>query len=215
MDRDLPKPFLEIAGRTILEHSLSRFVHLPGLREVILPVSGAFMERSAGILESVMPDSIECRCVEGGKERQHSVANALSVLSETDLVIIHDAVRPFVKKEQIEQCCTAAARMGGAVLGVPVKDTIKKVDSDRMIVKTPDRKGLWQAQTPQVFRRGILLEAYRQAEDDNFYGTDDASLVERTGNRITMVEGSRSNFKITFPLDLQLATLLLEGKHTK
>jgi len=99
---------------------------------------------------------------------------------------------------------------GASVLGVPAKDTIKQIDKDRIILKTPSRSFLWQAQTPQVFKKEIMQEAYQRAFEENFIGTDDASLVERLGYPVKMVEGDRSNFKITYPLDLKLAKLLLD-----
>jgi 2-C-methyl-D-erythritol 4-phosphate cytidylyltransferase len=128
-----------------------------------------------------------------------------------NLVIVHDAVRPFVKLAHVKNCCEAAVKVGAAVLGVPAKDTIKRLDNDDLIVDTPSRKYLWQAQTPQVFKKEVLQEAYQKALEDNFIGTDDASLVERLGYPVKMVEGDRSNFKITYPLDLKLAKLLLDS----
>ncbi len=150
------------------------------------------------------------RIIEGGAERQHSIFNTLDYVDHNNLVIVHDAVRPFVKTEHIKSCCEAALETGASVLGVPAKDTIKQIDDGRVITDTPSRKYLWQAQTPQVFKKEILQEAYQKAFEDNFIGTDDASLVERLNYPVKMVEGDRSNFKITYPLDLKLAKLLLD-----
>lgn len=211
MNRDLPKPFIVIAGKTILEHTLKQFVHLEGLAEVIIVVSDQYTEDARNILEEAVPTGIDSKCVIGGDERQDSVYNALRESAENHLVIVHDAVRPFVEPGNIEQCCRVATNTGAAVLGVPVKDTIKKVDgSHNIIVDTPGRQTLWQAQTPQVFRKSLLMKAYEKALEDQYQGTDDASLVERMGVEIRVVVGERSNFKITYPLDLELATLLLE-----
>ncbi len=209
LDRDTPKPFIEVGGRTILEHTLRCFEEVDGLAHVIVATSAGYMDRVEKILASIGEPGMKRDVVEGGKERQHSIHNALALVEESELVIVHDAVRPFVTSGQIQLCCRTAAEKGGAVLGVPAKDTIKKVDRKLEVEDTPSRKYLWQAQTPQVFRTEIIREAYRRASEEGIVGTDDASLVERLGYRVRMVEGGRTNFKITYPLDLKLATLLL------
>lgn len=210
MDRETPKPYLEVGGRTILEHTLRRFLDLEGLEGVVVAASGDRLQQARAILDHTLPASLKSHVVEGGSERQHSIRRALEEVGEADLVLVHDAVRPFVETRHVRVCCEMASRHGGAVLGIPARDTIKKTDGRGMIAATPSRRELWQAQTPQVFRREILLKAYREAEKDGFTGTDDASLVERLGVSVKMVEGSRNNFKITFPVDLRLARLMLE-----
>jgi 2-C-methyl-D-erythritol 4-phosphate cytidylyltransferase len=204
-----PKPFIRLGDRTILEHTLNRFLPLKGLREIIVATSEEFIDQVNLMLDEISSENATTACVVGGKERQHSIYNALQVVSGVDLVMVHDAVRPFVKLAHIKACCRAAIQVGGAVLGVPVKDTIKRVDDKNVIRETPSRKYLWQTQTPQIFRGEILKEAYSKAFRDDFLGTDDASLVERMGGTVKMVEGERSNFKITYPLDLELAQLLI------
>lgn len=212
MQRETPKPYLEVSGKTILEHTIRRFLPLAGLKQVLIATSEAYQKRAEDILHQVLSDDdVQAYCLIGGEERQDSIYNALAEVSEVDLVMVHDAVRPFVKLEHIKKCCKVASQKDGAVLGVPAKDTIKRVDEQQMIVETPSRKFLWQTQTPQVFRKDLILEAYQQAKQDNFVGTDDASLVERLDKSVQMVEGDRSNFKITYPLDLQLAQLLIEN----
>jgi 2-C-methyl-D-erythritol 4-phosphate cytidylyltransferase len=134
----------------------------------------------------------------------------LNELLDVDLAIIHDAVRPFIKLNHIEDCCNSASQMGAAIAGIPVKNTIKEVDDEYFIRQTPDRKVLWQAQTPQVFKKQLILQAYQKAAEENFIGTDDASLVERLGQKVKIIEGDQSNFKITYPMDLKLARLLIE-----
>lgn len=213
MQTEVPKPFLQLAGKTILEHTISCFYGLPGLSQIIIPASKAYVSRIREILEPQFPEAVALHVIEGGAERQLSIQKALQITEGAELVVIHDAVRPFVKKSDIQNCCEVAADQGGAVLGVPVKDTIKKVDDRFIIDQTPERKTLWQAQTPQVFKAEIILEAYRQARVDHFIGTDDASLVERLGQTVAMVRGDYQNIKITYPLDLKLAQLLLEEDH--
>lgn len=212
LKKEIPKPYLEIAGKTILEHTITCFLSLDGLRQVAVATSESYLNITREILEKILPSNIMGICVVGGRERQHSIYNALQEVSEADLVIVHDAVRPFVTPAQIEACCSTAIDAGGAVLGVPAKDTIKRIDRELLIEETPSRRYLWQAQTPQVFKTKILMEAYSKAFEDDYIGTDDSSLVERLNYNVRMVEGSRSNFKITYPLDLKLARLLIEQK---
>lgn len=211
LNRETPKPYISIAGRSILEHTLSRFVQLDLLHSVIVATAPGFVSQAEALLRHMLPDHLSYTVISGGQERQHSIFNALKHVSETDLVIVHDAVRPFVKPSHIRECCEAALETGASVLGVPAKDTIKQLDDEYRIQRTPARKYLWQAQTPQVFRKEIITHAYEKAFEDHFIGTDDASLVGRLGETVVMVEGERSNFKITYPMDLELARLLLEG----
>lgn len=209
MKRETPKPYLEIYDKTILEHTICRFLPLSGLRQILVATSEEYVETTEQILDSLLPNNIEGSCLVGGRERQDSIYNALREVSEVDLVIVHDAVRPFVKLRHVEECCRMASEVGSAVLGVPAKDTIKRVNKQRLIMETPSRKFLWQTQTPQVFQKELILEAYKKARQDDFVGTDDASLVERLDKNVKMIEGDRSNFKITYPLDLELAQLLM------
>ena len=211
LDTEVPKPYLEIGGSTILEHTLRRFLGLEILNQVIVATSKQYIEEAELILKEVIPGVLSFKVIEGGAERQHSIFNTLRYVEEDNLVIVHDAVRPFVELVHIKSCCEAAVETGASVLGIPAKDTIKRLDDDDIILETPARKYLWQAQTPQVFKLRVLQEAYQKALEDDFIGTDDASLVERLGYPVKMVEGDRSNFKITYPLDLKLAKLLLES----
>lgn len=215
LDSEVPKPFITVSGHTVLAYTIRRFLALDSLQQILVATSQEYLEQTRHILDEILPENrdISVKCVVGGKERQHSIHKALKKVEDVDLVMVHDAVRPFVKLAHIQNCCRAATEVGGAVLGVPVKDTIKRVDEKRLVLETPSRKHLWQTQTPQVFRRDLLVQAYKQAARDHFLGTDDASLVERLGATVKMVEGDRSNFKITYPLDLELAQLLIkQGK---
>jgi len=209
---DIPKPYIKILGKTILQRSIERFIDVEGLTQVIVATSVNYLKDCQEIFENINYSNISFQVIVGGTERQYSIENALNELSDdVSLVAIHDAVRPFVDSEQISNCFKAASEFGGAVLGVPAKDTIKKVDKENIIKETPDRSELWQAQTPQIFKKELLKEAYKFAIDNNFLGTDDASLVERIGGHIKMIESSRNNFKITYPLDLRVAELIIEN----
>ncbi|MBO6585267.1 MAG: 2-C-methyl-D-erythritol 4-phosphate cytidylyltransferase [Gracilimonas sp.] len=209
MGSDIPKPFIKVGDKAILEHTISRFLEVPDVAQIIIATSKSYIPAIKSMFEQLSTD-IQLDVVEGGTERQFSIYNALKlVFAECELVAVHDAVRPFVRKQLIEECCEVASNIGGAVLGVPAKDTIKKVDAVKLIESTPDRSVLWQAQTPQVFQKELLVKAYESALDENFIGTDDASLVERIGGAIQMVEGDRENLKITYPVDLKVAELIL------
>ncbi|TVR18460.1 MAG: 2-C-methyl-D-erythritol 4-phosphate cytidylyltransferase [Balneolaceae bacterium] len=209
MGNEIPKPYLKIAGKSILEYTLSRFQGVSGLGEVIVSTSDTYLEETEKLLGKLFPD-ITTHAVIGGNERQDSIRNALKKISgKTGLIAVHDAVRPFVNKEDIEKCITEAVRWGGSVLAIPAKDTIKVSGVDGEIVKTPDRSTLWQAQTPQIFWAALFREAYDYAETNNFLGSDDSSLIEAIGGKVVLVEGSSKNFKITFPVDLQIADYLI------
>lgn len=209
MGNEVPKPYLKIGGKTILEYTLSGFQGVSGLGEVIVSTSGTYLEETEKLLNELFPD-ITTHAVLGGKERQDSIRNALKKISgKTGLIAVHDAVRPFVNKEDIEKCISEAVRWGGAVLAVPAKDTIKVSGVDGEIIKTPDRSTLWQAQTPQIFWAALFREAYEYAEANSFLGSDDSSLIEAIGGKVVLVEGSSKNFKITFPVDLQIADYLI------
>ena len=148
--------------------------------------------------------------VEGGNRRQDSIYNAFQKVSDScHYIAVHDAVRPFIKSERIKDCLMTSVEMGAAIIGVPVKDTIKQVNSDGVIRNTPDRSQLWQAQTPQIFRKDLYLEAYQHALDNNIDVTDDASLFEASGKDVRIVEGDRENLKLTYPVDFRIAEMLV------
>lgn len=210
MQKEVPKPYLELRGISILERTIRRFMELEGLEQVAVVTSEDYIELTREKLSSLLPNTIQGEVVLGGEERQDSISNALSQIIEADLVIVHDAVRPFVKQSHIESCCETAFEVGAAVLGIPATDTIKCVTKDHYIKNTPPRTAMWQTQTPQVFQREVLMKAYRQAEKDDFLGTDDSSLVERMGQEVKMVEGDRMNVKITYPQDFETAKLMID-----
>ncbi len=205
---ETPKPYLKISQKTILEHTLVRFKNVSGLGEVIVSTSKEYVDLTEEILNRIFPE-IRTVVVEGGKERQDSIRNALSKISgKTGLIAVHDAVRPFVDPKDIEKCIQEASRWGGAVLAVPARDTIKIAGGNQEIIKTPDRNSMWHAQTPQVFWAALLREAYDNAELYKLMSSDDSSLVEQVGGKVVLVEGSSKNFKITFPIDLKIASWL-------
>jgi 2-C-methyl-D-erythritol 4-phosphate cytidylyltransferase len=148
--------------------------------------------------------------VPGGKRRQESVKNGIDALpKDSEIVAIHDGVRPFITRTMIEDSIHSAVRNGAVVFAMPVKETIKMSNPDGTVLKTLDRESLWQIQTPQTFQVNIIKEAYYRATKDGFIGTDDATLVERIGGKVHILPGSYANIKITTPEDLSLASLLL------
>jgi 2-C-methyl-D-erythritol 4-phosphate cytidylyltransferase len=149
--------------------------------------------------------------VHGGKERQDSVYNAIQTIKADGVVLVHDGARPFIDKETIHQVMKVAEQAGAAVVAVPVKDTIKKVENKR-IVETIERSSLWAVQTPQAFRISILLDAHHLAAQNAFLGTDEASLVERLPYQISIVEGSYDNIKLTTPEDLYFAEAIIRKR---
>lgn len=208
MGNSVPKPYLKLGDKTILEHTLRAFCGVAELGEVIVSTSDDFFGQTREILQRVYPE-MRTEVVIGGAERQHSIRNALDNVSrKSGLIAVHDAVRPFVALADIERSVSEARKWGGAVLAVPVRDTIKVAGSEQEILTTPDRGSLWQAQTPQVFWAALLREAYHHAAEQEVTGSDDASLVEAVGGKVVLVKGSERNFKITYPLDLQIAEFL-------
>ena len=206
----LPKPFIHIKEKPILYYTLARFAGLPELAEVVIASAPEYRELSEHIMEQAMPEGVRARWVEGGAERQYSIANALEATGEVDLVAVHDAVRPFVEVSVISACMRNALEHGASIVAVPAKDTIKETDESLNIKRTPDRTRLWHSQTPQIFRKELLQKAYRHAREHNIVGTDDSYLVECIGQAIRIVEGNRTNFKITYPFDLEVAELMIE-----
>lgn len=204
-----PKPFLEVAGKTLLEHAVAPFTEVGGLHQVVVAAPAKWME-NARALRKLLPEGVGLEVVEGGAERQDSVRLALEAVSpEAELVAIHDAARPLIRSGMIGRALSAAAARGAALLGVPVQDTLKRCGADGSIQETVERRDLWQAQTPQIFRTALIRRAYEMAWREGFSGTDDASLVERLGEEVVIVTGDSLNFKVTRPADLYLARLLL------
>ncbi|WP_035155171.1 2-C-methyl-D-erythritol 4-phosphate cytidylyltransferase [Cohnella thermotolerans] len=206
------KPYLPLAGRPILAHTLEAFERC-GTVESIVVVAAPGEEAKAEAAVRAM--TVACRklraIVPGGAERQDSVYEGLAAL-ETEGVLVHDAARPLVTPEQIEACCREAERHGASALAVPVKDTIKIEGERGFMTATPDRSTLWAVQTPQAFARAELMEAHRLAKAEGAAATDDTMLLERLGRKVAIVPGDYRNLKITTPEDLPIAELLLERR---
>ncbi|WP_160036585.1 2-C-methyl-D-erythritol 4-phosphate cytidylyltransferase [Paenibacillus sp. An7] len=205
------KQFLLLQDKPIFIHTLEVFNRIPMIKDIIVVTGAPDVKRCEEWIKQSGLHDHRTFVVAGGKERQDSVYAGLQKL-ETDYVLIHDGVRPFVQPNHIEACMKTAEQFGAAVLAVPVKDTIKQVSTDGIITATPDRSSLWSIQTPQAFRLSDVKEAHKLAVESGFSGTDDAMLVERLGRQVMIVEGSYTNIKITTPEDLDYAAFMQKGE---
>jgi 2-C-methyl-D-erythritol 4-phosphate cytidylyltransferase len=208
-DKHYKKPFAPLAGRAVWLHSAEKFLHRGDVKQVIVVVSSEDREQFDFKFSSNVA-ILGIDVVSGGAERADSIQNALErVNPEIEYIAVHDAARPCIADEWITKVFEAAQKSGAAILGMPVGSTLKRVGSEHKIVETVSREGLWEAQTPQVFRRKLLIDAY--ARRQGFNATDDAQLVERTGHSVTIVTGSPVNLKITTQEDLRLAEQALKA----
>ena len=205
-----------LRDKPILVHTLQRFEHCPDVDEIAVAVP----EQSIAEMESMISHhrlhKVSMVTV-GGEKRQDSVYNALRRLTikASDIVLVHDGVRPFVESKRISHLIRVCMEHGAAVLAVQPKDTIRRSRGGEFFDQTLDRNALWLVQTPQAFRASILLKAFKEARRARFYGNDEASLVERVGVRARIVEGSYDNIKITTQEDVELGQLILERWRTK
>lgn len=211
------KQFLEIGGQPILFHTLRRFAAAPAVSEIILALREAEIPKLKAAIAAAGDASLQAkplRFVVGGETRQDSVANGLAGLdcAEDDIVLVHDAVRPFVDERMIHDVIEAAARHGAAIVGLPAVDTVKLVDrtaGGALVHSTIPREKIVLAQTPQGFRCGLLKQAFAKAAAEGFQGTDEASVIEHLDHEVAVVMGSARNIKITQPSDLALAEFYL------
>lgn len=204
------KQFLPLDGIPILARTLLALSKGGAVHSLVVVVPPGEEARTRDMIRHFQIP-LEAEVIGGGAERQESVYLGLQrAKSITDHVVIHDGVRPFVSQELLQACLREAEAWGAAVAAIPVKETIKEVDEEGLILRTPERRRLWAAQTPQVFRYDLIVEAYRRAREEGFVGTDDAALVERLGVKVRVVLGSPDNIKITTPEDLVLAEQLVK-----
>ena len=214
------KQFTELAGTPILVHTLRKFAAVDAIGEIWIALReseiAGFRVRLESELKNVLSKKIEL--VVGGEHRQQSVQSALNAIraAADDIVLVHDAVRPFVTPEIIEEVIDGAKKYGAAIAGLPAVDTVKQVErtSEGALIKaTIPRVGIVMAQTPQGFRYDVLKKAFDEASADGFVGTDESSLVERSGHEVAVVMGSPRNIKITAPGDMELAEFYLNTSH--
>jgi 2-C-methyl-D-erythritol 4-phosphate cytidylyltransferase len=212
------KQFTELGGTPILIHTLRKFAAVNAVSEIRIALRESEIAGFRARLESTAKDILKKKVefVVGGEHRQQSVENALNAVSAAadDIVLVHDAVRPFVTREIIQEVIDAAKKYGAAIAALPAVDTVKQVErtaGGALIKATIPRAGIVLAQTPQGFRYRVIKKAFDEASADGFLGTDEASLVERSGHEVAVVMGSPSNIKITAPADLELAEFYLKS----
>jgi len=208
MGASTAKQYLLLKGQPILHHTLMAFEACGLVDSVTLVMPKKDLDQARKKWNYKIVKNI----VEGGKERQDSVYNGFKSLdADTDIVIVHDGVRPFVTPDLIERSISAAEKYGAVITAVPVNDTIKQVNDEGNVTRTVDRNGLWRVQTPQVFRYAVLGEAFQMAVNDSYYGTDEGSLLEYAGQKLKVIMGSELNIKITRQEDLILGEGILNS----
>ncbi len=210
---DKPKQFIELLGKPVLAYTIDAFNSCALINEIVVVTNEQYVSFVESEIVKKSGFKKVVAVVSGGKERQHSVFYGLHAVSKNaDVVLVHDGVRPFVTGETIEAVANCALKSNACVVGVSVKDTIKRTDSSLTIKETVTRENLWQIQTPQGFKRELLFQAYEKAFEDGFLGTDDSVLVERLGVLVKLVSGSYDNIKITTPEDLDFANFILNKR---
>lgn len=214
MGGGVPKVYQPLAGRPLLLRTVDRMFAANSVDGVIVVVADAEMGRCEALLRADLALRDRPWVLQrGGATRLQSAQRGLERLAGScELVILHDAARPFVSPALIDLCVRVAAEKGAVIPGLPVRDTIKEVSSDGLVRATPDRSSLREIQTPQVFRREIILRAHEQAAREDVMATDDAMVVERAGFSVYVVEGERTNLKVTVPEDFWLAELMIREK---
>lgn len=207
---DTPKQYVLLNGIPVLARTMLAFERTPCVQCIIVAAHPDYTEQVWEMASTYGISRLKA-CVPGGRERQHSIVNALAeqAVQQCDIVLVHDAVRPFVDAQFITAIANAADDFGAAVPGLVPKETVKEVDSNNSVVCTYNRAMMRAVQTPQGFRRDLLTAAYNRASEAGFLGTDDASVVEFAGYTVRVVEGREHNIKITTPMDMKLAQLLI------
>jgi 2-C-methyl-D-erythritol 4-phosphate cytidylyltransferase len=202
-----PKQLVEISGVPILQQTLQKFQTCPAVDFIVLSSHPKYIKDVENIIKRNKFTKI-ISVVSGGQQRQDSVWNAVReiVKYQPDIILIHDAVRPFVSGKLILKIIQAAKKYEAAVPALPSKDTIKISDGKGFLINTPKRKNLFTVQTPQGFKTKVIIEAFQKAYADKFYGTDDSSLVERLGKKVKIVKGEYRNIKITTKEDIHYAS---------
>lgn len=213
MGSKINKQFIAIDNKPILAHTLEKFDKCKYIDEIIVVSKEEEVEYCRKEIVKKYGFKKVTNIVRGGKERQDSIYNGIMALNEkTDIVLTHDGARPFIRTESIEAGILGVIEYGACVIGVPVKDTIKVIDPNKVVHHTPKRDLLWAAQTPQCFWADLLKQGYEYAIDEGIVGTDDSSLVEKIGQPIKMIMGSYDNIKITTPEDLIIADSFIKDR---
>lgn len=213
MKKDINKQFIKLNNKEIIVHTIDKFYNNNSIDDIVVVIKESEEEYFINnVIKKYGFDNI--KITYGGNERQDSVYNGIKELDKNcDVVIVHDGARPFVTDDIIKNSIEEAKKHNAVVVGVKVKDTIKIVGEDGNIIDTPNRSYLWSVQTPQVFKYEVITKAYEDAYNGNYYGTDDAMLVERIGYNVKIIEGSYDNIKITTQEDLKFGEQILKNKN--
>lgn len=220
MNFDIPKQYILLSNETILKRTIRNVLKSEYIDECILVVRKEDIKKAKEVIQDITRSNIrnndfKIKYVIGGKERQDSAYSGIKAVSDnTDIILVHDGVRPFIKKEIIEDAIKSVEITGSVATAVKVKDTIKYTkDGGKIVESTPRRENLRAIQTPQVFKKDILKKAYDIAYNEKYYSTDDASLVEYAGGDVYLIEGDYSNIKITTKEDLIIANAIIEEEN--
>jgi 2-C-methyl-D-erythritol 4-phosphate cytidylyltransferase/2-C-methyl-D-erythritol 2,4-cyclodiphosphate synthase len=212
MNAGVPKQFLEIAGKPILLHAIENLASLEEVTQIVIALPAGHLPAAEAILRR-QPLRVKVRCVPGGPNRQESVRRGVAHTDpDADVIMVHDAVRPIGDRELMRRVLQAAWKKGAAVPGLPATETIQRVSRSGRVLATPPREELYAIQTPQAFHAGLLKAALKRAHEAGFLGTDESSVVRWAGHPVVVVPGSPDNIKITRPLDLDIAELVISKR---
>ncbi|RMF92301.1 MAG: 2-C-methyl-D-erythritol 4-phosphate cytidylyltransferase [Candidatus Schekmanbacteria bacterium] len=212
MKTDRPKQFLKIGSKYLIQHTLEKINEINIIDEVVLTLPLQNYDKWNSMVEELIEKmnlKVD-KIVKGGEKRQNSVYNGFKNCNPcADIILIHDAVRPFFETDLVKDAIAHLKNYDGVIFAVPISDTVKKIDSNKVITETLDRKELFRAQTPQIFKRDVLEKSFDYAFESNREYTDESSMAEEIGARIRIIESSEKNIKITKPDDIKLAEFLL------
>ena len=212
MKGTMRKQYLDLSGRPVLAHSIMTFDSCSLVDEILLVIPKEDVEYCQNKILSLLDLNNQINLVCGGDKRQDSVYNGLKATTKnTETVVIHDGVRPFIQPEDLKQCILVSKKYGACILGTPASDTLKRAAKSNIIETTLSRENIWLAQTPQAFKYDLILKAHETARRDGYVGTDDASLVERMGEDVKIINGGKFNIKITKKEDFAIAKAMFDA----
>lgn len=212
MNDTFRKQYMDLSGLPVVAHSVITFEKCTSIEEIFMVVPEEDIDYCQKEILSLLELKKAVHLVPGGVQRQDSVYNGLQAIDKnTDTVVIHDGVRPFIQADDLMACIQGSKDFGACILGIPASDTLKRVGKSEIIKGTLTRDRIWLAQTPQAFRYDLILKAHEAAQRDGYIGTDDASLLERLGMDVKIITGSRLNIKITLKEDLAVARALFDA----
>ncbi len=211
MGSQTPKQFLKLEGKPVIEHTIDSFLESGLFNKIVIVCNKDYIKDLNFVLSKIVTE-VEILTSDGGETRQESVYNGLKLITDSDFVMIHDAVRCLVTPDLLDKLALSLDSYNACALGVKVKDTIKIADCDGFISETPDRNSLWQIQTPQCFKTEDIIKFHESAKEKGLTLTDDCALAEECGQRVKIIEGSDENIKVTTPFDMVLASEIIKRR---